>query len=356
MINKKKIKLVLYNIIMLVFLIIISFTLITTKSNYYRSKNDKQYIIKVNNEEIGLQEFQRRYAIELIKSNAYSNTKTLNKAYSYKYKKKIYKKVLLDIIHETLLKQYVQRLNISIKHYDVQNYIYNQKNFTRNKNFDIQKYYFFLNTLGISSKEYINIIETHLKINKFISSIINSIFSLKNETTRFNQLFSQGRMISIAPVNKLNFFEENKKIEKNRYRNANFTPKIKKNNINYFFIAKKIIYLLNHKPSKLLKKINLKFQEPQLISRFDNNKFSKLIFNLPQPNAKKNVYFIIVKDNNNLYIAKFFKMTHINLSENQKKFIALQLLQYNVNMTLNSIMNNLYAQAQIEYNSLINFK
>ncbi|XBC44269.1 MAG: SurA N-terminal domain-containing protein [Buchnera aphidicola (Schlechtendalia peitan)] len=355
---KKKIKLIFYNTMILLFLIIMIFSLTITKTNYYSLKDKQTYIIKINHEKISLDKFKQRYIIELINNNI--NLNNLKPSIKIVYKNKIYNKVISDIIYETLLKQYVQKLNISIQNSDVKNYIYNQKIFQNNKVFNIQKYHYFLNTLNISSQEYINTIKTELKINKFISSISNSMFILKNEIDNSINSLSQIRLIQVAPIQiphtYPNLINTHKKIIKNQYKHDNFRSFTKQKNINYFLISKKIIYELNHGSKILFNKMHLKFQKPQLVSQFSRNKLSKLIFNLPHPKKNKNIYFSIIKNRNTVFLVKFYKIIHIRFSTQQKKIITSQLLKYNLEMVLNSIFKNLYTQANISYNDLFNLK
>lgn len=348
---KKKIKLILSNIIMLIFLIIICFSLIITKINYDPLINKKDYVITINDDKISLEEFTKLYTFALLKNKKKSHKNDLNLLYNKNYTKNIYQKVLSNIIYKTLLKQYVKKLNISVNNSDVKNYIHNQSIFKTNNIFNVQKYYSFLNSVNISSYEYKEKIKTDLKINKFISFISNSTFILKHEMNDFIELLSQIRVIKKATINIPKTFKHiyiNQKYFKNCLN--------KNNTINYFLVSKKIINELNAGSDKLLKKIKLKFKNPQKFSKFGISKLEKLIFNLPLPKKNNNVYFSIFKNNGNLLLMQFYKTQHTIFSKKQKKIIISQLLKHHLKMTLNSILNHLYANANISYEKLTTFK
>ncbi|XBC43228.1 MAG: SurA N-terminal domain-containing protein [Buchnera aphidicola (Meitanaphis flavogallis)] len=344
---KKKIKLIFSNIIMLIFLIIIFFSLIITKINYNPLINKNNYVVTINDEKISLEEFTKLYTLELLKNKEKLHKNNLNSLYNKNYTKNIYQKVLSNIVYKTLLKQYVQKLNISVHDSDVKNYIHNQSIFKINNIFNIQKYYSFLNSANISSYKYKKKIKIDLKINKFISFISNSTFILKHEINNFIELLSQIRVIKKATINIPETFKHlyiNKKYFKN-YLNKN-------NTINYFLIAKKIINELNTGSDKLLKKIKLKFENSQKFSTFEISKLKKLIFNLPLPKKNNNVYFSIFKNNGNLLLIQFYKIQHKIFSKKQKNIIISQLLKHHLKMTLNSILNNLYTNANISYEKI----
>ncbi|XBC38088.1 MAG: SurA N-terminal domain-containing protein [Buchnera aphidicola (Floraphis meitanensis)] len=351
---KKKIKLIISNIIILIFLVIIFFSLVITKINFYSLINKKNYIIKINNEKINLNDFIKIYTIELLKYKKNIDLNNLKSLQNRIYLKKIYKKVMLNIIYETLLKQYIKKLNIFAKSSEIKNYIHNQSIFKENNIFSIKKYYSFLNSINMNSNEYINKIETNLKINKFISFISNSTFVLKNEMENLIQLLSQVRMIKIAPIKISNIFkyliDNNRNIKIHHIQhNRNILFLSKKNTLNPFIITKKIIYELNHGSNKILKQMNIKFEKKQFFYKFDLNKLEKLIFNLPHPTYKKNIYFSILKNNHDLLLVQFYKIKYIKFSKKQKNIIFSRLLKHNIETILNSIINNLYTKANISY-------
>lgn len=359
--TKKKIKLIFSNIIIIIFFIIITFSLIFTKMNYYPFINKNHYVIKVNDDEINSEELLKRYSIELLQLKKKLNLNNLDKSYNNFYKSKIYKKIISDIIYETLLKQYIHKLKISVSDADVKYYIHNQIIFKKNNVFNVDKYYSVLHNLNISTKEYVNKIKTHLKIKQFIYFITNSIFTLEKETNNFIKSLSQIRVIKIAPINILHVFKKfiitnSTKITKKNINNYNNKIAIETNRIKYSLMITKIINALHDKPNKLLKKIDLKFEKPQLFSKFHFNKLAKLIFSLPTPKKNKNAYFFIIKNNNNLSLVKFYKIIHIKFSKQQKKALLSQLFQHNLNMILNSILNDLYMKSTISYGKLNSFE
>ncbi|XBC41166.1 MAG: SurA N-terminal domain-containing protein [Buchnera aphidicola (Nurudea yanoniella)] len=351
---KKKIKKILSKLIILILLIIIIFSLVFMKFNYYSIKDKKNYIIKINNDEIHLEEFQKKYIFLLSKykynSNNFHNTN---------YIKKIYKEAILDIIYKTLLKQYVKKLHISLNDSEIKNYIHNNSDFQEKNIFKIEKYYYFLNKENISSNEYIDKIKTYLKIKKFISFISNLIFISKHEKNNLIQSLSQIRIIKIASVPLTKFFKNtiinNKNIINYLKKNNSNLFSIKKYKNNTFLILKKTTYEFNNKPVKLLKTIKLKFQKSLFFSRFDKNKFKKFIFNLPNLKKNKNIYFSIIKNSGDLLLIKFYKTMHIDFSNKQKNVIISQLKKYNLGTILNSILDDLYLKAHISYGNLIDF-
>ncbi|XBC42717.1 MAG: SurA N-terminal domain-containing protein [Buchnera aphidicola (Kaburagia rhusicola ensigallis)] len=348
---KKKIQLILSNIIMLIFVIIICFSLIITKINYDPIINKKNYVITINNDKISLEEFTKLYTFALLKNKKTSHKNDLNSLYNKNYTKNIFQQVLSNIIYKTLLQQYVKKLNISINDSDVKNYIHNQSIFKIHNIFNIQKYYSFLNSANINSYEYKKKIKIDLKINKFISLISNSEFILKHEINNFIELLSQIRVIKQATINIPKTFKR-LYINQKYFKNCLY----KNNTINYFLVAKKIINELNTGSNELLKKIKLKFNNPQKLSKFGMSKLEKLIFNLPLPKKNNNVYFSIFKNNGNLLLIQFYKTQHTIFSKKQKNIIVSQILKHRLKMTLNSILNNLYTNANISYDKLTTFK
>ncbi|XBC42200.1 MAG: SurA N-terminal domain-containing protein [Buchnera aphidicola (Meitanaphis elongallis)] len=334
----KKIKFIFSNIILLTFLIIIVLSLIITKMNYHSLKYKKNYVIKINEDTISLETFTRAYTAVLLQNKKSLNTSSLNTLYNRSYIKKLYKQTISNIIYETLLKQYLKKLNVFVSNTSIQNYVYNQQIFRKNNVFDIQKYYFFLNSHNINTKEYIETIKTNLAIKKFISSITNSTFILKKDSNNFIKLLSQIRVIRIAPINKKNYYSL-----------------VRVQKTNSFAMIKEITNECNNGSETLFKKMNLKFEKPQFFYKFSTNKLGQLIFSLPSL-KKNNICFNIIKNNNDLFLVQFYKIMHINISKQQKKVLLSQLLKHNTKMILNSILHNLYTQANISYGKLINFK
>ncbi|XBC39141.1 MAG: SurA N-terminal domain-containing protein [Buchnera aphidicola (Nurudea shiraii)] len=354
----KKIKSILSKTIILILLIIILFSLIFTKVNYYPINQTKSYLIKINDDKIDIEEFKKLYNFSLLEYEKKFNLKKLNNLHNESYKKKIYKTVISNIIYQTLLKQYVSKLNIILDNDEVKHYIYNEQLFKENNIFSIKKYYTFLNIENLSSNEYIKKIRDNLKIKKFLSLISDSIFISKKEIDNFIKLFSQIRIIRTTSINLYKIFEklntDNKNIINNLI-NHNFNALlIKKYKNDIFLIFKKTTYQNRRKLTKILKKIQLKFKKPLFFSRFNTSKFKTFIFNLPNLKKNKKSYFGTFKNNGNLFLIQFYKTKYMKFSSQQKNNIISQFKEYNLERILSSILDDLYKKAHISYGELKN--
>lgn len=382
--NKKKSK--IYNIMLLGTLSIIFISLILPYINVFFFKNTSDYAIKINNQTISQEEFIKKYNLEYIKQKKNTKNKITTNINTNNYLLKIYKKTISNIIQESLLKQYIIKINFKIQDLDIKNYIYSQSKFQTNYCFDINKYHQYLNILQISSNEYIKKIKIYLKIQKFLENIYDTDFILENEKKIILKLFSQIRMVQKShPIKIKSFHNEkninSKKIKKYFKNNVNELITKEQFTINYILIHKKniknihkniqkknqdnIIYtLLNNKINsplfkKTIKKNKIKiFYTPWITNKSKKSKNlpskilkyiikNKLLFKKNNTSIKKYPTTIKTKKNN-LYILwiKKYQKQHI------KNILNTEQTQHKYQKTLKNIICKLNSGSQILLNKI----
>ncbi|AEO08251.1 SurA N-terminal domain-containing protein [Buchnera aphidicola] len=116
--------------------------------------------------------------------------------------------------------------------------------------------------------------------------------------------------------------------------------------------AEKIMLQLKKGKNNLFKKSHLYFSDPEIISRYDQNSITSIIFNLPRPKQGKKTYTLYQDKNNNFIIISLEKVYNTTFSPEENNMIIKYIEQNNNQIIFNSILKDLREKSVITYNKI----
>jgi len=117
-------------------------------------------------------------------------------------------------------------------------------------------------------------------------------------------------------------------------------------------ISKKIILELKQGSKNLFKKYNLHFNNSEIISRYDTNPMTSIIFSLPHPKNGNKTYALYQHKNKKITIILLDKVYNKNFSEKEKSIISDYLEKNCIETIFNSILQNLHETSIIKYEKI----
>ncbi|CAL4325484.1 SurA N-terminal domain-containing protein [Buchnera aphidicola] len=177
---------------------IIILSLIFGTINSYINSDPKKYIAKVNEEEISIEMLKKMYFNTREKQKKILGKNFLEIKDNKEIQENTYNYALNQLINNTLLEQYVKKINFNINDDEIKKVILNNSKFQKNNTFDKKKYLSYLSKKNLTHYEYINLIKKKISTTKFIHSIAQTDFILDNEKKQIIKLLSQKRIIKKA--------------------------------------------------------------------------------------------------------------------------------------------------------------
>ncbi|AEO08814.1 peptidyl-prolyl cis-trans isomerase D [Buchnera aphidicola str. Ak (Acyrthosiphon kondoi)] len=116
--------------------------------------------------------------------------------------------------------------------------------------------------------------------------------------------------------------------------------------------SEKIIDQLKKGKKDLFHKLNLHFSNPEIISRYDQNSITPIVFSLPHPEKNKKIYTVYQDKNKNFIIISFEKIYNTNFSKKEKNIIIEYLEKNNTEIIFNSILKDLREKSTIKYEKI----
>jgi len=111
-----------------------------------------------------------------------------------------------------------------------------------------------------------------------------------------------------------------------------------------------IIRELNEGKNNLFQKSHLYFSKPEIISRYDHDPITSIIFSLPQPKDGKKKYASYQDQNKNFVIVSLEKTYNTKFSPEEKNMILEYLEKNNIQVIFDSILKDLREKSIITYN------
>ncbi|VFP79305.1 SurA N-terminal domain-containing protein [Buchnera aphidicola] len=283
-------------ILIIITTIIISSIILSNISGLFINQKELP-IININKEKIYPKILQLSYNI--IKRKKNTNIKNIleNKISKQEYKQYILQQIIIKIINESLLKQYVDIIDLKMLGKYVKELIYSSKYFHVNNSFNYIKYFKFINFIMYSHNQYINVLKKKIAVQYLIKILLKSIIILKQD------IFNKLKKI----INKKNIQISNFKID--------LTKLEKKNNINdikkYFYLNKEKFYVPS---STIIHVANFKKK-----TRIKNNNIQSLIKNIKKKLIKKKYNFNLIKIDPTTIKNFFLKIPQIKKTNKEKK-------------------------------------
>lgn len=279
---------------------IVILSLIFSAINSYFNQHVEKFVAKVNDEKISLNLFKNMYFLEKEKQEKILGKDFFRSKENQKFKKKIYNYVLSQLINNTLLEQYVKKIQLEINDQQIKKIILNSNSFKKNEVFNKGKYFDYLASVNLTHNEYVDLIKKKLSTEHLINSISNTNFLLEEEKENFLNLLSQKRVIvkSILNINSFidkqtvhdteikNYFEKNKnifyipekfKIIYAQIKAENFKKRCSKKDVSEWYLKNINNYLTKEKRKYSVIQIKNKQEAILILNELKKNKnFSKL--------------------------------------------------------------------------------
>ncbi|WP_041749141.1 SurA N-terminal domain-containing protein [Buchnera aphidicola] len=227
-------------ILIIITIVITSSIILSSLSSFFIQKRSLP-ILTVNQEKIYPEVLKLIYKIIKKKQNKTIKEIFLKIISKEEYKKYIFQQIIIDVINESLLKEYIKDINFYISKKNIKKIIYSSKNFKKKKKINYKKYLKFINYIQYTHNEYINSLQKKISVKYLIKLLSKSIILLKKEIHNKLKKIIERKNIQVIHFNtKLN------KLEKKKNKS-----KIKK----YFLLNKKKFY---YPESCIIKIIHLK--------------------------------------------------------------------------------------------------
>jgi len=117
-------------------------------------------------------------------------------------------------------------------------------------------------------------------------------------------------------------------------------------------ISEKIVNELKNGKMNLFQELNLSFANPEIISRYDQNFITPIVFSLPRPQKEKKVYTLYQDKNKDFIIISLEKVYNSNFSQKEKNIIFEYLEKNNTEIIFNSILKDLREKSIITYEKI----
>ena len=179
-------------------IIIVSFIL-TGVSGYLIGGNDN-YAAKVNDQEIGRQQFENAVASERNQRQQQMGDQFSELAANENYIRNMRQQVLSSLIDEALLDQYARELGLGISDDQVKQAIFSTQAFQSNGQFDNARYNSLVNRMGMSADQYAQALRNQLVTQQLINAVVGTDFMLPGETDELAALVAQQRVVREATI------------------------------------------------------------------------------------------------------------------------------------------------------------
>ena len=179
-------------------IIIVSFIL-TGVSGYLIGGNDN-YAAKVNDQEIGRQQFENAVASERNQRQQQMGDQFSELAANENYIRNMRQQVLSSLIDEALLDQYARELGLGISDDQVKQAIFSTQAFQSNGQFDNARYNSLVNRMGMSADQYAQALRNQLVTQQLVNAVVGTDFMLPGETDELAALVAQQRVVREATI------------------------------------------------------------------------------------------------------------------------------------------------------------
>ncbi|WP_241607906.1 peptidylprolyl isomerase [Rosenbergiella australiborealis] len=179
-------------------IIIISFVL-TGVSNYLIG-GTHDYAAKVNGETISRAQFENAFNNERARQQQQLGDQYAQLAANEQFLQQLRQQALSQLIDQTLLQQYVHKLNLTVTDEQIKQAIFAVPQFQTNGHFDNALYNSVLNSVGYKPAQYAASLRNSLPNQQLAQAIGNTDFLLKGEADQLVNLVSQQRQIRQAVI------------------------------------------------------------------------------------------------------------------------------------------------------------
>lgn len=187
-------KIVILLIILMILVTGIGTTIVGNSSN-----ND--YAIMINGHKISMLQYEQALLFAAHYQQQLFGREFTELVSHDNYMEQFRKQVLFQLRDEFLLQQYVHHLGMDISDEQIKKNIFNQPNFQVKGQFDYTKYMKILNSMGLTSNQYAELLRNQLTINQLLFAIKETYFLLPREKDVLTALITQERVVRKAVMN-----------------------------------------------------------------------------------------------------------------------------------------------------------
>lgn len=293
------------NIIIKIVLAIIVLILVITgiEHFFFNNKDNKEYIVAVNKQKIVRDSVDNVFIGEKERQKQILGENFF--IYNKDYEKQLYQAILSQLIDEVLIEQYVKKINVKINDNHIKRIVFSQPAFLTNGKFDNEKYLTILRSTGLTVNKYVDEIRKRLSVQKFLTTLTDTEFSLNNEIKSFFDLFAQRRIINDSIIKYDDFIniQQVNEEEIKKYYQENKNNFIEKDQITVKY------FKIDAKDSKKEKidEIEIKNWYQQNKQKFTKNQINH--YKLIQTNTEKEAQEILRKLNSGITFDKIVQET-----------------------------------------------
>lgn len=181
----------------IVILIALTFILFWGSGDFFSSgQSSSQTIAIVNGDKITAQDLESRY----------ENVIRQQDSALAKLEPEVVKKQLLDnLIEEKTLIQSAEKMGLVVSPHRVDMFIRNSPIFIKDGHFSREAYYRFLNGMGVSDKDFKEMLATQLLQQQLYAGFANTAFVVESEIENFLQYYKQKRSFKYTTLSKKDF-------------------------------------------------------------------------------------------------------------------------------------------------------
>ncbi|CUX97222.1 SurA N-terminal domain-containing protein [Candidatus Hoaglandella endobia] len=187
------------HVVIKIILGLIAISLVLTEARYYFIGSNEDYAAKINGQQISHAQLDQavQNVLNLQQNSMGEQVKLAAEGYMHQMRQQ----VLSNLINETLLDQYAEKLGLTISDEQIKQAIFALPAFITNNKFDNKKFQAQLNKLGLTPAQYATLIGKQLLTQQLIQGIGRTGFLLPDEINRLLAIVVQTRDVRLATFN-----------------------------------------------------------------------------------------------------------------------------------------------------------
>lgn len=189
------------HIIFKIIMILIIISLIIMGIGGYLVHSYDNYVAKVNGQKITYTELNQEIQNIYNHQREYIVNKNSHFLNNERYLHELRQQALTQLIDKTLLEQYIHKLGLTITNNQIKQTIFSTPNFHINNQFDNNKFYSFIHKIGLTTQQYILLVQKQLLYQQLMQGLGNTDFLLPNERDCLLSIALQIRTVRLLTFN-----------------------------------------------------------------------------------------------------------------------------------------------------------
>ncbi|WP_413734866.1 peptidylprolyl isomerase [Sodalis sp. RH21] len=188
------------HVVLKIILAIVAISFVLTGVGNYLIGGGGDYAAKVNGQVISRAQLEQAVQNERSRQQESLGDSFSALAANEGYMLQMRRQVLSQLIDETLLDQYAQTLGLAVSDEQIKDAIFAIPAFRTNNNFDNDKYRSIINSMGLTTDQYAQLMRKQLLTQQLIQGLGGTGFLLPDETNRLLSLAIQERQARLATL------------------------------------------------------------------------------------------------------------------------------------------------------------